>query len=472
MSTITIASGGSYDLTTSLTGGTIDFLNDPLASGTLTIEPLAFENTTFSSGDATIISTGIGGLIGGFQSGDTIVVRDLATDYAIFDQSPDAATQNTLVAGDLSKLLFLEGLIHETEVITVSASGIVTDNLNLVGTDGISTYVTEIEQALFGSHAQTADLFITISADTANSSLADATLTTDGAFVICYLRGTNILTPSGERHVEDLRPGDLVVSHSGGFRPVKWIGEQSFGARFVAKNRDRLPVKIATGALAENLPLRDLYVSPGHSLLLGATLVLARNLVNGVTITQPARAEDTHYYLVELETHDCVLAEGIWAESYADAPGLRNQFHNAADFYARFPAHITPDKLQLYAPRPETGPALEAALRTVLTRAEIMPGALRGYIETITAEKIEGWAWDEANPALPVLLEIFAGEKKLGEALACYHRGDLAAAGMGNGGCVFSFTPLTPLPEAAEIRVVRAADGAALAYAARCQRAA
>jgi hypothetical protein len=472
---VTIAGGGSLDLTTSLSlGEQIVFLNTPASGGILTVETTALENTTFTVGSISTTLTGLGGYIAGFQPGDSIVLRDLATDYAIFDHAPNAASQNAAVASNLQFTLFGESATHETEVITLSGTGIVTDNLGLVGgTDAaIGSYAAVLEQALFGTHAQTADMFVTIAADPSNSSMADAIISTDGEMVVCYLRGTNILTAAGERPIESLVPGDLVITHSCGARPVKWIGLQSFGARFVARNRDRLPVKIAAGALGDHQPMRDLYVSPGHSLLLNGQLVLARDLVNGVTVTQPAREEDTHYYLVELDTHDCVVAEGVWAETYADAPGLRGQFHNITDFRERFPDYITPDTLQLYAPRPEAGPDWEAPLRRVLERTQAESGPLRGFVDLI-GETIEGWALDDANPELPVLVEIFTGSEKLGDTLARLYRRDLEAAGLGAGRCKFSF----PLPAAlsasarAQLRVIRAADGAPLHLTEGCRAA-
>jgi Hint domain len=333
----------------------------------------------------------------------------------------------------------------------------------------LSEFSVDLEHDLFGTVAQTSDLYIAIP-QAGLPGQVGAVITTDGEMVICYLRGTNILTPTGERRIEALQPGDLVITHSSGARSIKWIGEQSFSGRSVTKNRDRLPVKIEAGALGEYLPLRDLYVSPGHSILIGTILVLARDLINGVTITQPDRAEDTHYHLMELDAHDCVIAEGVWAETFADGPGLRDQFHNAAAFYAHYPGHVAPDELQLYLPRPKFGPALEAALRPVLARAGVVAGALRGFVENINAGKIEGWAFDEANPEFPVLVAIFDGDNKLGEALACNYRDDLAAAGLGRGRCMFSFTPPTSLSDLADISVLRAADDAALSYTPACQR--
>ena len=184
------------------------------------------------------------------------------------------------------------------------------------------------------------------------------------------------------------------------------------------------------------------------------------------------------YYQIEFASHDCVIAEGVWAESYADAPGLRAQFHNAAEFFARYPDEAPPEDLTLCAPRPERGAKLEAALRHPAARAAaaVIPGPLEGFIDTADAWHIHGWALDTAYPNLPVLLDIRLDDEALGDVLAVQPRDDLRAAGKGAGNCAFSFTAPRRLPADAlsRLTVRRVSDGAPLplSFEAACRPAA
>ncbi len=279
---------------------------------------------------------------------------------------------------------------------------------------------------------------------------------------MCYLHGTCILTANGEVLVEGLAAGDMVATRFGGMRRIEWIGRQSFAGRFVAG--DKAPVCIRAGALGQGAPLRDLFVSPGHSMLLGEVLVLARDLVNGVTITQDVPPETVHYVQLDFGTHDCVLAEGVWSESFADGPGLRGSFHNAAAFFRANPGYVEPPQVALCAPRPLEGAVLEQALRPVAARAAAacMPGALAGWLERLRPDGVlEGWAMDADHPALPVLLEVWHGQTQLGCVLACQKRVDLREAGLGSGNAGFVFTPPHGL-DLSGLSIRRAADGAVL----------
>ncbi len=206
---------------------------------------------------------------------------------------------------------------------------------------------------------------------TVSAQLVDVVGFSSVVDVVCYLAGTRILTDRGEVAVEDLRPGDRVAARFGGLRAVRWIGEQRYAGRFAGSRL--APVRIAAGALGEGQPRRDLRVSPGHAVLVDGTLVLAALLVDGARIVQEPPPETIAYFHIDLGAHDCVLAEGAWAESYAEHLN-RNSFHNAAAFHAAHPDRepcVQPTCLPVVKdPADPRLPALRAAL--ALTAA---PGA-------------------------------------------------------------------------------------------------
>ena len=188
----------------------------------------------------------------------------------------------------------------------------------------------------------------------------------------CFLRGTLILTSRGEVPAEALRAGDLVATRFGGLRPIRWIGTQSFHPRFAGPTST--PIRFAPGSLGHGMPATDLFVSPAHAMLVAGApndelLAHAGALVNGITITQPAfQGDSIDYFHLDLGPHDCVLANGAWAETYFEDHN-RNSFHNAADFHARFPGHqphrqesclpiVTEEHPEIDAIRQRLGPSL------------------------------------------------------------------------------------------------------------------
>ena len=135
----------------------------------------------------------------------------------------------------------------------------------------------------------------------------------------CFLAGTALLTPAGERTIDDLRAGEMVVTAGGAVMPIRWIGTTVIPS-ILADPLRAMPVRIKAGALSENIPSRDLLLSPGHAILVDGVLAHAGALVNGVSIL---REKDMpllfNYYHVELDAHELVIAENMPAESFLEA---------------------------------------------------------------------------------------------------------------------------------------------------------
>jgi hypothetical protein len=149
---------------------------------------------------------------------------------------------------------------------------------------------------------------------------------TTGTFVLephqsditCFMAGTRIATPGGPIQVEDLVVGGLVTTADGKTSPIKWLGRQTVSRVFANPNRV-LPIRIRAGAIDDNLPERDLLVSPCHAIFVDGVLAQAGALVNGSTIMRETQVPKTFtYYHVELENHSLILAEGLPTETFVD----------------------------------------------------------------------------------------------------------------------------------------------------------
>jgi len=151
----------------------------------------------------------------------------------------------------------------------------------------------------------------------------------------CYCAGTLIATPGGEVPVEELAIGNELLTLDGARRRIRWIGKRSYSGSF-ARNRNVLPVCIKAGALQDNVPRRDLWVSPHHAMFLEGVLIEAIDLTNDVSIIQAERVARVDYFHIELDTHDVIVAEGALSESFVDDDS-RAMFHNAPEFAALYP---------------------------------------------------------------------------------------------------------------------------------------
>jgi hypothetical protein len=155
----------------------------------------------------------------------------------------------------------------------------------------------------------------------------------DNIVVACFLRGTQIRTPRGEMPVETLSIGDEILTHNGRTVPVKWIGRRSFPKQIAARNSKVVPVAIRAGALADNVPVRDLRVSPEHAIFFDGVLVPAVNLVNGRTIVRELTTDVVEYFHIEIEGQAIVYADGAPAETYVN--------HDNRKMFVNWPEYVS-----------------------------------------------------------------------------------------------------------------------------------
>jgi len=181
--------------------------------------------------------------------------------------------------------------------------------------------------------------------------------------VPCFVAGTLIATPRGDRRAEALVPGDLVMTKDEGAQPLRWVG-----SRVVAATGDFAPIHIRAGTLGQH---RDLLVSPLHRVLIkdnlaellfgeAEVLVAARDLVNDHSITRRTGGEVTYVHLL-FDRHQVVFSEGLETESFLPGPQTANSFEAeaVAEIYGIFP------ELD-----PETGAGYPTAARRTLKRYE------------------------------------------------------------------------------------------------------
>lgn len=161
---------------------------------------------------------------------------------------------------------------------------------------------------------------------------------TGGAANLCFVDGTLIATPDGERVVEELQIGDEVLTADGRGVPVKWIGRQFISAPVNAAIDEKLaPVRISAGTLGTHT---DLTVSADHGLIVDGFVITAGALVNGTTIRFVPAADlpqSFTYYHIETEAHDAILANGAKAETFIDYAG-RQAFDNYDEYLSLYGA--------------------------------------------------------------------------------------------------------------------------------------
>jgi Hint domain len=163
----------------------------------------------------------------------------------------------------------------------------------------------------------------------------------------CFLRGTQIWTPSGESRIEDLRVDDLVVTSSGEAKPIQWVWGRRFQRQTGQKWAEAIaPIRVTRSALGPNTPHRDLYLSRYHCLYLDGVLIPVVDLINESTI---ARVDAIHlseieYFHIKLERHSVIYAEGAACETLQAVTAVNSEKREFEEYRSLYGKPSLPDE--------------------------------------------------------------------------------------------------------------------------------
>jgi hypothetical protein len=134
---------------------------------------------------------------------------------------------------------------------------------------------------------------------------------------VCFASGTAISVPGGCRPVEDLMPGDLVLTRDSGAQPLVWVGRRRL--QFAASNAAQRPIQFTRGCLGDGLPHRDLVVSPQHRIMIRtpAEVFCPAKAFDCLTGARQMKGKrHVTYHALMCRRHHVIYAEGCPVESF------------------------------------------------------------------------------------------------------------------------------------------------------------
>lgn len=144
--------------------------------------------------------------------------------------------------------------------------------------------------------------------------------------VPCFTPGTMIATVNGMREVQDLQVGDQIFTRDHGVQEIRWLGHKTVTQDTLAEASFLAPILIRKGALGNDLPDRDMHLSPNHRVMVSApdlemmfgqseVLVAAKHLTRMKGISR-ARPDEVTYIHLMFDRHEIIWSDGIWSESF------------------------------------------------------------------------------------------------------------------------------------------------------------
>ncbi len=162
--------------------------------------------------------------------------------------------------------------------------------------------------------------------------------------------GAMVLTTQGPRPIERLRLGDMIVTQTGGPRPVRWLLKQDLPSRgSCAPVRLRAPYfgleRDITVAATQRVVISG--IDTQYHFGKDAVLAQAGNLPAHQAVQPAADEPFATFYQVLLDSHECINLSGAWVDSLytgllAQSPDVAATTGLAAIPAPIFPVHRRP----------------------------------------------------------------------------------------------------------------------------------
>jgi len=140
----------------------------------------------------------------------------------------------------------------------------------------------------------------------------------------CFLEGALIETDCGEVRVEELTPGQNVMTYDAqgarlGWRTITWTGHNTGQVGHTGHDDvDHRPICILENAFGGGMPHTTLSVTPEHCFLIDGVLLPARMLVNHRSVFYLTDLTRYPYFHFKTEGHAIVRANGVLTETLRD----------------------------------------------------------------------------------------------------------------------------------------------------------
>jgi len=126
---------------------------------------------------------------------------------------------------------------------------------------------------------------------------------------MCLLKGTLILTPSGQQLIETLKANDEIITSDGVTHKIKYMHHEHSVS-------ETMLYVIRKNAVSENVPFEDLYLSGGHAVLIDGKLYHPEHHRNNKLFEKIKGTSICEFYHIALDVYfdTYLVANGLPAE--------------------------------------------------------------------------------------------------------------------------------------------------------------